>query len=350
MRRGRLAGLDGVVKIGLIGKPGVGKSTSADLLLNIYRCRGALPLCISLGQPLRDMQAAFYERSGSQAVKAQDGVLLNFFGEHFRRSDPNFLIRDFEERCILALLGGQNVLICDDVRPTDVPALQDFGFSIVGIVAPDTLRRSRKRNRADRMVGDEEHITESGMEHVALDHTVRNAGVLKDLEDALSEVVNTAGLPEASQDNADLRMHQLCQLVAPIAQTKLHRYLTPRYVEHRHQIASLIVSDSGHQHFGLHIEAMVGRASSCAENSAVSQFCAAGDPRSVLLASLRLPRPGRDEQPRFVPPCGICRELLMDYIGDPFVLLTEGSDTKMTLLSSLFPNKYVGTKWSTGPK
>ena len=40
----------------------------------------------------------------------------------------------------------------------------------------------------------------------------------------------------------------------------------------------------------------------------------------------------------------------MDYIDDPFVLLTEGSDTKMTLLSSLLPNKYAGTKWSTGPK
>ena len=349
MRNGRLADLNGVLKIGLIGKPGAGKSTSADLLLKSYRGLGALPSRVSLGQPLRDMQAAFYERLGSQVVESQDGVLLNFFGGHFRKSDPEFLIRDFEERCIFALLGGSNVLICDDVRPIDVPALKEFGFSIVGIAAPDSLRRSRKRNRADHTVGDEKHITESGLEHIVLDQTVQNAGNLADLQESITKLIDSAGLPDVSQDNVDLRTQQLCRLVVPIVQTKLHRYLAPRYLEHRHQIASLIVSDSGRQYYGLHVEAMVGRASSCAENSAVSQFCAAGDSRAVLLASFRLPRPGWDDEPRFVPPCGICRELLTDYIDDPFVLLTEGSETQMVPLSSLFPRKYVGTKWSAGP-
>lgn len=334
----------GILRIGLVGKPGAGKSTAARHLQEVYSAVGLCVRIVKLAAPLYDMQNAFYDRLDGRRVQEQDGALLNFFGQHFRNVDPDALINDFAERCTLAYLGNAQVLICDDVRPVDVSKLRDLGFLILGISAPLEMRQARRHSRGDMTLGDENHSTEQGMGDISFDQEIFNDGGLVEFETTISEFAQTM---KRQVPRTDLAVSEdLCQYVVPVIQAKLHKYLEPKYREHRHQIASLIIAENGRHYFGLHVEASVGRASSCAENGALSQFCADGHQRAILVASYRLPRPGWTDPPKFVAPCGICRELLTDHTGDPFVIISSGSDINMPRLRSLLPEKYIGTKWA----
>lgn len=337
-----------MLRIGLIGRPGAGKSSSATILRECYQTLGTAVSKIRLAEPLYDMQEAFYRRLDGRVIEGQDGALLNFFGQHFRLLDPNSLIADFSERCVFAYLGGARVLLCDDVRPVDVPQLRELGFSILGINAPVDLCMMRKQTRGDVILGEGNHQTERGLDAVTLDYEIENTGSLEELRERISRFVESSGACDRFKVpvSPEAAARELCRVVAPVVEAKLHRFLAPRFREHRHQIASLIIAENGRQFFGLHVEATVGRASSCAENGALAQFCADGQKRAILIASYRLPRPGWTDRPRFVAPCGICRELLTDYVGDCDVLISVEGKVRMLKLHTLLPEKYVGTKWA----
>ncbi|WNE95501.1 hypothetical protein PS467_09165 [Streptomyces luomodiensis] len=124
--------------------------------------------------------------------------------------------------------------------------------------------------------------------------------------------------------------------------------ITRHYRHKRHQIAAGIATASGRKTFGLHIEAMVGRASSCAETAALAQtlILDAEDPVELVVA-VRHPAPDEEHMAcRIVPPCGLCRELLSDYAPGALVILPNGADFDLRTLTDLLPAKYVGTKWN----
>jgi cytidine deaminase len=118
------------------------------------------------------------------------------------------------------------------------------------------------------------------------------------------------------------------------------------YVPGRHQIGAAILDDTGEIHLGVHIEAMVGRASICAEAVALGLSRLAGNASLIAVASVRYPKPNEGDAARLVPPCGLCREVLLDYAPELVAIIDIDGIACRTLLADLLPHKYVGTKWN----
>ena len=333
------------LRIAFCGRPGAGKSTSAGLLRDVLTERGRRPAVVKVGMPLYDVQDAFYRRIGRPLdTGRQDGALLNFLGSHFRDRAAGFLAADLAERCAFAVLGGADAIICDDARPADLDALRAAGFAIVRVHAPDDLRRARKAGRDDVTAGDDRHPTELG--DLVADHEVANTAGLVDLARELTRVVD---LVEAGRhiggSVAEFEQRAIDALVGRARAT-----ISSRYRENVHQIGAAILAADGRVHTGIHMEAMVGRASICAEAVALGAARAAGASGIVAVAAVRHPKPSEtDRRIRLVPPCGLCRELLLDY-GDDLLAVVESADGRLVLspLGALLPHKYIGTKWGTG--
>ncbi|MGQ0840311.1 cytidine deaminase [Actinokineospora sp.] len=330
------------LRVALFGLPGAGKSTSAGLLRQTLAELGYHIAVVKLAAPLYDVQDFFYTRTDSPLADGQqDGALLNFLGSHFRRTAPEFLLADFAERCANATLGGADVIICDDARPTDLDGLADQGFRIARITVPDALRRARKVGRGDRTVGNDEHPTEAGGESVTSDFEIDNSGGVAELADRIVELAKALmALPDRDLGVVE-RKHMLESLVE-----HARAAITPRYAENRHQIGAVILAGDGRIFTGIHLEAMVGRASICAEAVALGKACAAGATDLRVVAAVRHPKPSEAAREiKLVPPCGLCRELLLDYGRDLRVVVATDGELDLVPLSGMLPHKYVGTKW-----
>lgn len=331
-----------VLRVALFGLPGAGKSTSAGLLREVLAETGRDVAVVKTAAPLYDVQAAFYQRIGSSLEAGQqDGALLNFLGGHFRRAAPGFLLADFAERWGNAVLGGADTILCDDARPIDLAGLSDQGFQVVRITAPDGLRRERKSGRGDRTTGRDDHPTEAGGESVVADFELDNSGTLDELRARVVALAkDLAALPGQEQPTAGTAA--LRSLVERARAT-----ISARYAENRHQIGAVIVAGDGRVFTGLHLEAMVGRASICAEAVALGKALAAGAKNLRLVLAVRHPKPSEQRRDiKLVPPCGLCRELLLDYGPDLRVVMDSGGHLELVGLSGLLPHKYVGTKWT----
>lgn len=335
-------------RIALFGLPGAGKSTTAALLRRALEERGERPAVVRIAAPLYDVQRAFHERIGSPLPEdRQDGALLNFLGSHFRRTAPDFLLEDFRQRCADALAAGADVLVCDDARPVDLGELSAQGFTLVRISAPDALRRARKSVRGDRTSGDDVHPTEAGVPDAEPDHRIVNDGDLAHLERLIASLLTDldgeqagARLAAAAPSGERDRLRSLFDRAAHL--------ITPHYAENRHQIGAVIVTADGRTFTGLHIEAMVGRASVCAEAVALGKAREAGATDLRLVLAVRHPKPSEeDRRIRPVPPCGLCRELLLDYGPDIRAVIGAPEDLSVVPMKQLLPSKYVGTKWNT---
>ncbi|MER5615408.1 hypothetical protein [Streptomyces sp. NPDC002215] len=146
--------------------------------------------------------------------------------------------------------------------------------------------------------------------------------------------------PAVADPSAGITDPQAAALVAHAFET-----ISRRYVENRHQIAAALLDAEGVVHSGLHLDAMVGRAAVCAEAGALSAARLATSAPLVMVAAVRYPKPSETSGARIVPPCGLCRELLLDHVPDLQVCVPTDGTVRILPLTQLLPAKYVGTKW-----
>lgn len=127
------------------------------------------------------------------------------------------------------------------------------------------------------------------------------------------------------------------------------RAIEARYKVGHHQIAAALRGGDGTVSLGVHLEASVGRASICAEAVALGGAVTAGLSDFETIVAVRHPAPTEAGGTiRVVPPCGLCRELLLDYAPDLHALLPAADGQVVRVrLTDLLPEKYVGTKWRT---
>ncbi|GAA5084286.1 cytidine deaminase [Thermocatellispora tengchongensis] len=334
------------LRVALFGLPGAGKSTSGGLLRQTLAEMGRDVAIVKTATPLYDVQEFFYSRIGLPlATGQQDGALLNFLGSHFRAVDPEFLLADFAQRWGNAALGGANAVICDDARPADSAGLAWQGFTIVRVTAPEDVRRRRKAGRGDRTAGADDHPTELGIDTIVPDFEIDNSAGLDELRARVADLAKKLiALPPqpASGGDGGARLASLVRLAQDT--------ISARYAENRHQIAAVIVAGDGRVFTGLHLEAMVGRASICAEAVALGKARAAGASDLRIVLAVRHPKPSEERREiRLVPPCGLCREILLDYSRDMMAVVRSDGGPALVALSELLPHKYVGTKWAVAP-
>jgi cytidine deaminase len=102
------------------------------------------------------------------------------------------------------------------------------------------------------------------------------------------------------------------------ARDVLRRHYRPFW----HTVAAALRSADGHIWTGIHLGATVGRLSVCAEPIALGRALLEGDGTADTIVALRHPKP--EESVRdiaVVPPCGACRELLLDMAPDALVIV-----------------------------
>lgn len=107
-----------------------------------------------------------------------------------------------------------------------------------------------------------------------------------------------------------------------------------RFKEGRHHIAAALRTKSGNIYTGVHVEAYVGRITVCGEAVAIGAAATAGDTDIETIVAV-------NEQGDVVSPCGMCREMILDYGPAARVIVAVGGALTATPAQALLPNKYT---------
>ena len=175
-------------KLALLGNTGVGK----DTFVRIFQKRYAYLSMhlIKLATPLYEGQNAIYELCGRKIEpEVQDGILLNFLGNHMRRINPDVIkecfLRDLHKK-------GQepDLIICHDTRPLDVSFVRDAGFFVLNIASDSEIALERRKARGDLSLGSSDHHTEKGLSSELYDAQILNNGTLEDFEQKIVKFID----------------------------------------------------------------------------------------------------------------------------------------------------------------
>lgn len=109
------------------------------------------------------------------------------------------------------------------------------------------------------------------------------------------------------------------------------------------QVGTALRLDDGQVITALNLIADVGSISMCAEPQAIAQANRHPDRKIVAIVAVYL-LPGHE--PKVIPPCGRCREIITDFVADGHVILRDpGTETVYkTPALDLLPLKY-GDYW-----
>ena len=108
-----------------------------------------------------------------------------------------------------------------------------------------------------------------------------------------------------------------------------------------HTVGAALRSRDGRVWTGVHLGAVVGRLSICAEVIAVGRAVMDGDGTIECAVAVRHPKPGEPDQTiAVVPPCGACRETLTDYDPAAMVIIPTAAGLRRVPVRTLLPYPY----------
>ena len=150
-----------------------------------------------------------------------------------------------------------------------------------------------------------------------------------------------AGLPVADfprdQQVADLPLATADHDLISAANDVLARHYKPFW----HTVAAAIRGHDGRIWTGLHIGATVGRLSVCAEAVAFGRALLEGDGTIATAVAVRHPKPDEpDRELAVVPPCGACREMILDHCPQALVILKDDGMLVKRPVRLLLPAPY----------
>ena len=108
-----------------------------------------------------------------------------------------------------------------------------------------------------------------------------------------------------------------------------------------HMVAAAIRGHDGRIWTGIHLGATVGRMQVCAEAVALGRAIIDGDGTVAAAVAVRHPKPHEDSQElAVVPPCGACREMLMDFDPDAQIIVPGAAGLVRVAVRALLPLPY----------
>ena len=108
-----------------------------------------------------------------------------------------------------------------------------------------------------------------------------------------------------------------------------------------HRVSAAIRCRDGRIFTGIHLGASVGRLSICAEPIALGRAILEGDGSIVTSVAVRHPKADEaDQSMAVVPPCGACRDLVMDHAPEANVLLRGPSGLIKLPMRVMLPLPY----------
>lgn len=115
--------------------------------------------------------------------------------------------------------------------------------------------------------------------------------------------------------------------------------IAERQHDRRHHVASSLVASDGRVFTTLNLESVLAQAARCAEPAALSMALSAEQPATDIVFSCAVNRRGE-----IIPPCGLCRELFLDFAPDIAIAVPSDSDFAVAQLSDLMPVPYKAGK------
>jgi len=117
--------------------------------------------------------------------------------------------------------------------------------------------------------------------------------------------------------------------------------LTRHYRPFWHTVAAAIRGRDGRIWTGLHIGATVGRLAICAEAVAFGRAVLEGDGTIATAVAVRHPKPEEtDRELAVVPPCGACREMILDHAPGATVIVIRDGRLEKVLIEDMLPSPY----------
>lgn len=116
----------------------------------------------------------------------------------------------------------------------------------------------------------------------------------------------------------------------------------PDFFDGAHVVAAAVRTTDGDISVGVSLPASIGRASVCAEPTAVGSAIAGGASHDDLetCVAVAYPMAHHDaEEIRVIPPCGTCRELLADYREDMRVIVPVDGKNRVARAIDLLPTR-----------
>lgn len=111
--------------------------------------------------------------------------------------------------------------------------------------------------------------------------------------------------------------------------------IAAREKEGRHHVAATVITRAGNSYTAVNIDSVLGRAAVCAEAVAIG-MAATAEPDAEIAFACAVNR-----RQVVIAPCGLCRELLLDYGPEAVVAVpTEGQEWTTRTLSELVPDPY----------
>ncbi len=120
-----------------------------------------------------------------------------------------------------------------------------------------------------------------------------------------------------------------------------HEVLARHYKPFWHTVAAAIRAEDGRVWTGLHLGATVGRLSICAEAVALGRALMDAPGRIDAIVAVRHPKPDEeDRELAVVPPCGACREMMLDHCSDALVIVHTPAGLAKLPAHALLPAPY----------
>ena len=108
-----------------------------------------------------------------------------------------------------------------------------------------------------------------------------------------------------------------------------------------HTVAAALRGRDGRIWTGLHLGATVGRLSICAEAIALGRAIMDGDGTIECAVAVRHPKPEESvREIAVVPPCGACRENIVDYDPEAALILPTAAGLRKVPVRLLLPLPY----------
>jgi len=173
------------IKIALTGKPGVGKDSFVSIISEYYDLGE-----IKLASVFYKAQKYIYDLCGQQKdYFIQDGILLNFLGQHMRSINP-YVVREhfFLE---LQKLQENKIIIASDVRPWDFPFIKNNNFILVKITSSEKNCLIRRIARGDKTLSDSNHSTELSSNSIKEDYYIENNSSYDDYKKSVLQLVDS---------------------------------------------------------------------------------------------------------------------------------------------------------------
>jgi cytidine deaminase len=121
------------------------------------------------------------------------------------------------------------------------------------------------------------------------------------------------------------------------ANAVLERHYRPFW----HTVAAALRSKDGRIWTGVHIGTTVGRLAICAEAVALGRAILEGDGTVQTAVAIRHPKPEEeDRELAVVPPCGGCREMILDHAPEAMVIVRDANGLIKLPVRTLLPLAY----------